>query len=386
MTVSTAAEAAAHYRVEEIFVAMPSVPKKELRVVYGPNDVDADLMQTAAVPAKVTPSVTLMPMRYISAEGGGTCMVYLLEDGTFFVIDGGWKEEAEVLYKTLVALNTDANGADAPIVISAWFISHAHGDHTGNIYEFAKTYGDKVKVNALICNDAHVTQTSDAKATTAGTLNAGKLKSGVLRYFTDTDGKQTKIMKLHTGQKLSFGGMKIDVLFTHEDMFDVKVTNFNNFNTILRIELGGHTLFMGNDAVKQELPKLIEEVDASVLKAEFCMVMHHGADSGYKRIYEVVDADYYFWPNSKPHYDRDILQNKYDYCLYVVNDAVEIYLADTYCTTLELPYEAGQALKWLPDSERPSDKKSEFIVSTTPEYGPTVGWADGQKKESSEEE
>ncbi len=32
-SVSTAAEAVAHYRVEEIFVAMPSVPKKELRVV-----------------------------------------------------------------------------------------------------------------------------------------------------------------------------------------------------------------------------------------------------------------------------------------------------------------------------------------------------------------
>ena len=353
--------------------------EKELRIVAGANDLNTSLMipKDQQPAATVTPSVTLMPMRYISAAGGGACMVYLLEDGTFFVIDGGWKEEAEVLYKTLCALNEDANGKDAPIVISAWFISHGHGDHTGCIYTFATTYGSKVKLNAVIGNDIHLAQSADATTSTATGLNSGKLKSGVLRYFADVNGKTPKLMKLHTGQKLSFGGMEIDVLFTHEDMFDTKVTNYNDFNTVLRVELGGHRFILANDATRKEIPKIAEEIAKEELEAEFCMVTHHGADSGHMALYRAVEAKYYFWPNSKEHYDRDILQNKYEYCLYVVENATEIYLADTYCNTLVLPYAEGEVLKWLPDTEKPSDVVTNFKATTTPSYGETVAWKDG---------
>ncbi|MBQ8850603.1 MAG: MBL fold metallo-hydrolase [Clostridia bacterium] len=354
--------------------------EKSLRVVYGPNDVNPELMQTEAEQAsakKVTPSATLMPMKYISAEGGGACMVFLLEDGTFFVIDGGWKEEADVLYNTLKALNEDANGPDAPIVISSWFMSHGHGDHYGCLYAFAPKYGKEVIVNSFICNGVHDVQTSSTRVATDTYLQKNKLKSGALNYFKTSDGEIPQVMKIHTGQKLTFGGAEIDVLFTHEDVFDKKITNFNDFNTILRLKLGGNTFILANDACKKELPAMIEEIDDEELQAEFCMVTHHGADSGYTEFYRVVGAKWYFWPNSKAHFIRDTETLALEWAVYVVNNNEELYLADTYCNTLVLPYEAASVIKWNPDNEKPSDYHSDYSVSITPSYGETAKWTDG---------
>ena len=353
---------------------------KELRIVVGANDVNTGLMQTEAEMAaakKVTPSATLMPMKYIAAAGGGTCMVFLLEDGTFFVIDGGWTEETDVLYDTLKALNEDANGPDAPIVISAWFLSHGHSDHYKNMYNFAPKYGKEVILNAIFVNGIHDVQVSSTRATEDTYGKKSKLQSGVANYFKTVDGGTPQVMKVHTGQKLTFGGAEIDVLFTHEDMFDQKVTNFNDFNTVLRLKLGGHTFMLANDACKKALPAMIEEIDDEELKAEFCMVTHHGADSGYTGYYKVVEAKYYFWPNSYEHFVRDTETLKLEWAVYVINNNTELYLADTYCTTITLPYTEGTAIKWLPGSEKPSDKLIKLEVQNDPVYGDTVGFADG---------
>ena len=351
----------------------------ELRVIYGKNDLIPSLIgQTTA--GTVTPRVTVMPMTYTAAAGGGACIIFTLRDGTFVVVDGGWAAEAPLLYQTLSALNADANGADHPIVISAWFFSHAHGDHMGCVYQFATDYAAQVKVNALIYNAVDPTQTAACK-NRPDALDRDRVSQSLLNKFTTVGGERPSAMKLHSGQKLDFGGMSLEVLFTHEDLFDKRITNFNDFNTVLKITLGENTFFMTGDATNVELPSLINEVDAAVLKCDFCQVGHHGADSGYRGIYEKVRAKYYIWNNSQAHYIRDTEQNKYSYCLYILENAREIYLADKVCTTVELPYAEGTAVTWDYATEKPSEKLPSvplFKYSATASYGKVVGWDDGE--------
>ena len=355
---------------------------RKLRIVYGPDDLIPELMQpvTHKAAGYVVPSATIMPMQYVPAPGGGACMIFTLEDGTFFVIDGGWKEEAEVLYKTLRALNTDANGADAPIVISAWFISHGHGDHTGCIYTFAPTYGDRVTVNALIYNGVHDTQVCTSRVSRDIALYRERVNEGILAYFKDGNGNTPRVMKLHSGQKLCFGGAEIDVMYTHEDMFDVRVSNFNDFNTVLRLKLGGETMMLASDANSFELPSMIYEVGKEPLKANFVMVVHHAGDHSDMAYYQVVGAKYYFFPNSYEHYVwHTIDQAKFQpWAEYVRVNATEIYLADDWdpeykthntCTTVYLPYTEGTYVEWNYATERPSVRKAE---GATHQPRPTV--------------
>ena len=55
----------------------------------------------------------------------GMSILYHLNDGSFLVYDGGNGSCGELLYKTLKELS----GGD--VKISAWVITHAHGDHFG---------------------------------------------------------------------------------------------------------------------------------------------------------------------------------------------------------------------------------------------------------------
>ena len=351
--------------------------KQEMRVVLGAKDVVASLLQTE-VTGTVTPSVTQMNMKYLQASGGGACTIFTLQDGTFLVIDGGWADEASLLYSTLAALNEDANGKGAPIVISAWFLTHGHGDHIGCIYQFATEFGDKVKVNAVLCNDVDEAQMMDTTHTT-DVLSCKKLQSRVLSHMTDVNGNKPALMKLHTGQKLTFGGAQLDVLFTHEDLFGTALKNFNDLCTIVKVTLGGNRFFMTADASNVELPALLAELPSSVLESEFCQMGHHGADRGYKPLYEAVKAKYILYPNSEKDYNRDMSNSKYDWCQYIKEHHDELYLADTYCYTFMLPYTPESAIKWNASIEKPSDAAagSQNPSSGSTGYGDTIPWTDG---------
>lgn len=112
---------------------------------------------------------------------------------------------------------------------------------------------------------------------------------------------------------------------------------------------------MTADASNVELPALLAELPASVLESEFCQMGHHGADRGYKPLYEAVKAKHILYPNSEKDYNRDMSNSKYDWCQYIKEHHDELYLADTYCYTFMLPYTPESAIKWNASIEKPSD-------------------------------
>lgn len=247
--------------------------------------------------------------------------------------------------------------------------------------QFAPEFGDKVRVNAILCNDVDEAQMMDTTHTT-DVLSREKLQSRVLSHMTDVNGNQPALMKLHTGQKLTFGGAQLDVLFTHEDLFGTALKNFNDLCTIVKVTLGGNRFFMTADASNVELPALLAELPASVLESEFCQMGHHGADRGYKPLYEAVKAKYILYPNSEKDYNRDMSNSKYDWCQYIKEHHDELYLADTYCYTFMLPYTPESAIKWNASIEKPSDAAagSQNPPSASVGYGDTIPWTDGKAR------
>lgn len=315
----------------------------ELRAVTGRNDIIPSLFDTNNKEGSERPSCTMMPMSYTQASGGGQCIVFRLSDGTFFVMDGGWSGEAYTLYDTLKYLNRADGAGEGPIMISGWFLSHGHVDHTGCIYKFAEVFGKEVIVKALFCNDASVEQMTPNYVSYY--MSTKNLTEKVLSFFRDENGNRTRLMKVHTGQKLTFGGAEFEVLFTHEDLLSITVKNFNDLCTVIKATVGGTAFFLTADASKVELPALMSEVEEAHLKCDFCQVGHHGADRGYTPLYPAVGARYYLYPNSYRDYHRDLEINAYEWVKYVVDNAEELYIAEEYSYTFDLPYRSGTAKK-----------------------------------------
>ena len=74
----------------------------------------------------------------------GMSLFFSLADGSFLIVDGGQGNsaasmDADHLYRRLRE-KAEENGL-GEIVISAWIITHAHGDHCGCLRYFLAAYG-----------------------------------------------------------------------------------------------------------------------------------------------------------------------------------------------------------------------------------------------------
>ena len=137
-------------------------------------------------------------------EGMG--YIIQLEDGTFVVIDGGHNGNADpgALYQKLLGMKR----AEAEkIVVRAWFITHMDVEHYGALMSYFGTYENELSIEMIVANDAP-DAVYKALGASAGGLSLSKFEG----FFGGA-----KYVKAHTGQKFSFAGLEMNVLYTHED-------------------------------------------------------------------------------------------------------------------------------------------------------------------------
>ena len=160
----------------------------------------------------------------------GMSYVFQMENGHFIIIDGGYFTEGEDrrLYKFL----TD-NSSEKP-VIEAWFFSHAHQDHVGNFIEFIRNYRDQLDIRCLLYNFHPVDLSSvegDWKSSDPATIKEFYLT--VEKYCGNIEKEE-----MQKGQKLVYGELTIEVLYTYADLYPEKAS-FNDYSTVITTTVAG---------------------------------------------------------------------------------------------------------------------------------------------------
>lgn len=220
-----------------------------------------------------------------------------LEDGTFVVIDGGQTPEhdAKLLYDTMCEQKPD--GVDG-IIISAWIITHGHGDHTGVIRYFMKHYSDKVTVKMIIGNDAPdvVYQSSE---------------DGFVRHFEYSRVSEAfsdcVYMKAHTGQQFFFSGVTFTVLCTHEDFFPNMIDAYNNTSMVMEAVIRGEatkspvaegkTRFIWLADVQSNGANRLADMYGEEMKCDVMQIAHHGiGNCSWYELYSLCSPKIAYWP------------------------------------------------------------------------------------------
>lgn len=223
-----------------------------------------------------------------SAQNGGMSYVMKIADGSFVIIDGGYNTETEAdnLYNHL-----KANSADAKPVISAWFITHQHGDHYGALQAFTPKYKDKVVVKGFYFN-------FPANDFTL----SGSMEGSMVSWMNEYAGAKI-YRKLHSGMTFWFADAKFEIIYTHEDMypsFNVgkKVANGNDTSTVIKMTFGGKTVtFLGD--IELSASRIIERYyvnDKATLQSDFVQFAHHGYQGATKELYDMIEAPTVLWP------------------------------------------------------------------------------------------
>lgn len=224
----------------------------------------------------------------------GMSIFYLLSDGTFLIYDGGQgKEDSENLYKLL---QKTANNNDlSKITVSAWIITHEHGDHMGFVDHFFATYKD-VEVKEVWANTFY----SWGKAMVE-TIVKNKPYCNV------------RIVEI--GQEYNLADVKVEVLCAPEPLREIDAQALdrdnNSASIVTRLTIRGKTVLMPGDASFLAWDYMKDKYGRA-LKSDILQVPHHGANNAAtKEVYDLIDAQTLLFPCGDRLYET--LLNKGDY-------------------------------------------------------------------------
>ena len=270
----------------------------EVRVIEDRSGVkESEFEYTFEYDSNTAAEIYLYGMKYdpngSDGNNNGSFIIIKQADGSVILIDGGSDNQAtpaavEGLLDFLYMITEKSS--KEKIVISCWFITHAHSDHYALSAQLMSNYYDKIDVQRVMFNFPSASETGLTDVWE-------KARDAISMYFP-----QAKFMKCHTGQSVQLGSVRFDVLTTHEDAVSAKtgktlMTEGNSMTTVMRITLPDGTRFMSlGDYTEERQEAFLKMYASAELKCQITDVAHHGYNA-IPNIYKAVGAKYALWTN-----------------------------------------------------------------------------------------
>ena len=271
-------------------------------------------------PTVTTSQVTMLGCEYQASDGSykgnGLSLLFRLSDGSFVIVDGGHTTNsaywANNLIKAIKEQAKDyATGKD--IRISAWFVTHAHGDHMGALRMEAEQFKQFTveRVVANLMSESELQRSlNSSNGTNVGSSDA--INTSYVRQAAATLGAEMVVC--HTGQRFYMGDTVFEILYT-VDNFAPSVTNALNtsslfFRAITTDKSGNSTTVMVMGDVTGPAMAICNKIYGVDMRAQVVQVAHHGYqtwgnDAAMKSTYGYMSPEIVLWPmglNAYPTY------------------------------------------------------------------------------------
>lgn len=294
---------------------------KSTRIIAGPMS-DVPPKEVDTTPEETEPSLTIVSQS--SRRNNGLGLVYLLPNGKFLIIDGGYTLN-DRLYDILKDLAPDKKN----IVVTAWYISHPHGDHQQALMTMLRNHKD-VKIESILYNYTTNDQYNAVTTGADGASGANSLRSTIEKNAS----KDTKIIKPHTGQVYEYGSTKVEIIYTVEDVLPTTLDYLNTSSLVVRVTMGDHSLLALADTTHVS-SDIMRKMYGSYLESEMVQLAHHGTHPGYASLYATAKGKVLIWPSNYVN-ANDQIENSA--VVEALNQATDVYVANLKDITLTLPY------------------------------------------------
>lgn len=222
-----------------------------------------------------------LPLTDMNGYSNGMGYVVRLADGTFLIFDGGYAEQADQLWQTLVKLH----GSEDGIVIRAWCLTHAHGDHYGILDQFSRTYASRLTLERFLAVPVNASDASDPFFNNSLPKVLARFEGAVLTVP-------------HTGMVFRFCNLELEILYTpDEHLIDGKPADldFNSTGTVYRLSGDGDSMLFLGDAMHDVTDRLYAIWDEA-LRTNMVQVAHHGVGNSSAAFYEFLKPTVLFYP------------------------------------------------------------------------------------------
>lgn len=213
--------------------------------------------------------------------------IFRTEQGKLVVIDGGHVQETENLLHALA----DLTPAGEVPTVSAWFLSHLHGDHYEallNIVNNYDKYRDRVRIENFYCNlceEEFYTKLSTEAAPFRAGIRSALLNCGDVTGCT--------VHTVQTGDVIEIDELSFKVLHVPDMAFAAQM-NMNDSSTVYKLTVKGQSILFLGDAEKICNNDLVQN-HLDELKSDVVQVGHHGCGNVSKECYAATGAKLYLW-------------------------------------------------------------------------------------------
>ncbi len=253
----------------------------------------------------------------IASAQVGTGYVILLEDGRFVIIDGGNVSskkngvypESKAIWDAMLALYKKAYGSSAvptaqrPLHVAAWYLTHAHSDHYNAFLNMVEMIGADSAKKAVFKMDHVIANLPGEYSLFENTSTKwGYGNTQVIHNMKSKVGGFT-FLKVHTGQKIYFANLIIEVLMTYEDHLPFRIMNTNDTCTVTRFRMGSSgaavnsnvetlsgkrttVMFLGDSW--RPSGRYLCAMYGDYLKSDISQIAHHGNIGCEKELYRAI--------------------------------------------------------------------------------------------------
>lgn len=270
---------ATYCKGEKLYHLYLTADKAGLRVVSASNATLPQKPTKTTGDKQTTLTQLCLPQTDKNVYSNGMGYVVRLADGSFLLFDGGYAEQADQLWNTLV----DQNGGEEGIVIRAWCITHSHGDHYGILSEFANKYASKLTLEYFFAAPVALSDAKDAF------LN-NTLPTIVAKYAG------AKLCVPHTGMTFAFCNLTLEILFAPDELYVYgAAADFNSSGVVYRLTGEGDSMLFLGDAMSDVTDRL-SGIWGNYLQTNMVQVAHHGVGSSTAAFYKSLNAKTLFYP------------------------------------------------------------------------------------------
>ena len=223
----------------------------------------------------------------------GMCYVIVLGEGHFIIYDGDGdhSNDDDRLFAYLKGWTPEGQRP----VIDVWVATHPHWDHLSGFAKFSKKYNGDVELKHILLNLPSL----DVKYREQ---DIGDYHSSVNEWLPAVFNSfpSAQVHKIHSGEVFNVGGVKLEVLYTHEMIHPYRYDlAANDTSLVTRIFINGKTAFFSADISGGTACRMIHHMYGPYIKSDIFQVAHHGWHSDSIEFYYDVDPQILLWPNFK---------------------------------------------------------------------------------------
>lgn len=212
-------------------------------------------------------------------------MIVETSQGNLIVVDGGLGEDGDYLLSQI-----QARGGH----VSAWLLTHPHGDHVGAIYKILQDGAQGIQIDGIYYAMGNAEWYN---------MHDPDEKTMAISLLGTFEGLPQNI--LHQVSRNQFIQVDDVIIQVMNDRYELSDDTGNNAGIVYKMLINNKKVLFLGDLGEAGGKRLLADVGAEQLQADIVQMAHHGQNGVGEEVYRAINPSICLWPTPQWMWEHD---------------------------------------------------------------------------------